>query len=382
LIAIGSNPEVRTAVHGSIELTGAPCPGGSCNIGLAIRWRVDSFNSGGDTFNDITLVGSGEAPGARVDASGRGSFAPGQFHLTASATGSGTIAGLPVHGTQAYFFSNSDPIELKIEWAEGTFTIKGAFNLVTGPVSSPAPALRVRLNADGHLLNRPPAVVTGPNQTVECTSQTGTMVSLNGTGTDLDNNIISLLWKRSPGDRSEVVGTAPTTTLLQSLGTQTYAFQAIDGYLQTATSALTINVQDTTPPVILSPVIEVPCGWGGSCENPKVPKLCISLAGKAKDTCSERPEMVVLSVQPFLYCSGEPLAPPQQGACITADPRFWGNDISRIVYEMRYTARDESGNTSPVQTVRFKVSPGGDPSTCPDGCSEPRKIELNPCGRP
>jgi hypothetical protein len=388
-IRLGNGPEIQTALHGNVELTGGPCPGAMCNVGVAVRWRADSF-TWGDTLSDITFVGSGEAPGAAVAASGAGSFAPGRFWMTAGAKASRTVLFSSVVENHTYFFPNSDPISINVEWRAGKFSIDGVFNMITGPQDRPEPALRVRVHAEGRLANRPPLATAGSAQTLECTSPDGTMVSLSGSSTDMDDNVLSQLWRRDPAGGNEVVSRSASLSLMQPLGTQTYAFQVTDSFLQTSVDAVSVTVRDTTAPTISHPIIEAPCGWGGSCDNRQQPTLCLRLVGAAQDACSAAsPVMVIKSIQPFLgcarvpdtCCNGIPLGPPQAGNCVLADRRYWGKAISKIVYKLRYAARDASGNESPTQTLFFKVQPGADASNCPAACKESRVVVLNPCAR-
>jgi hypothetical protein len=369
-ISIGGNPELKTAVRGTFSLTGGPCPRTSCDVGVSVSFRAGDVVSGSDTLTDITLVGAGESPGASLDSGGKGAFAAGRFHMTVGATGRGTFAGIPISGSQAFFVSNSDPVEVAIEWNENKFTIEGSLRMVTAPTPGAPTALSVALYASGRLLNRPPMSDAGLKQIEECRSPEGTLISLRGSATDMDGDVMSQLWTRDPAGIAEVVGSGPTLTLQQALGTQTYSFQVIDTFLQGDTSGLTVTVDDTVPPAVREPLIDVPCGWGGTSRKPADEKLCVRLVGKAEDQCSARVEMIVRSVQPFLGCTGRALGPPQQENCIRVDPKYRGRNMSRIVYIMRYVARDESGNESSLQTVSFRVLPVGDSSRCQTGVDE------------
>lgn len=379
-VLLRDRPEVVTRLRGDINLSGGPCPEASCDVGLAIRLRADDISYGSDSVREISIVGAGEAPGAALSPAGFGSFAAGRFFFTISATGHGTFLGGPVAESQAYLIANSDPINLSINWTTRTFAIDGVFRMVSGSTDKPTNELNVRMNLQGRLNNTPPVASVEPDKILECASSNRASFVLRGRGTDLENNIISYIWRTDRPRVDYIIGVNRDISWEQELGTQTYTLRVLDQFLQTSMASLRVTVQDTTPPTIIRPLVQVPCGWGGKCEDPKNPKLCITLAAEAKDACSNTLNVVVHSVESFLGCSNTLLGSVKQDNCIRFDPAIAGSELSNIVYRVRYSVRDESGNMTPAQSFQFKIQSGGDRSSCPDDCPEPRSVIMSPCG--
>ncbi len=92
--------------------------------------------------------------------------------------------------------------------------------------------------------NQPPVAEAGPDQVVEATSPAGADVTLNGGGSsDPDGDPLTYTWTTLFG---ELTGVSPTLTL--PLGMHTISLTVEDSGGETSSDAVTVTVQDTTPP--------------------------------------------------------------------------------------------------------------------------------------
>jgi hypothetical protein len=102
----------------------------------------------------------------------------------------------------------------------------------------------------GTVENTPPDADAGADRTVECTGPSGADVTLDATGsTDRENNIVSYGWflHTRAGDD---LGSGPTLTLHQAIGSETYFVKPVDAFMQVDEAAVTIEVADQTGPVV------------------------------------------------------------------------------------------------------------------------------------
>ena len=88
----------------------------------------------------------------------------------------------------------------------------------------------------------------GLDQTVECTGPSGCNVTLDGSASsDPDGDPLSYEWKDAGGI---VIGSSAAVTVTLPLGTHTLTLTVNDGKGGTASDAVLVVVQDTTPPTL------------------------------------------------------------------------------------------------------------------------------------
>jgi trimeric autotransporter adhesin len=203
----------------------------------------------------------------------------------------------------------------------------------------------------------PPVAHAGPDQQLECSSQNGTPVTLDGAGSHVPTvGALAYQWTGPfPEGGGKVYGSNPTVTL--PLGVSKITLRVNDGSVDSYPDEVVVTVVDTTPPVIsavLSPVALWP---------PDHTLRNIAATVQATDICS------IPTVALSSAASSEPDDAPGggdgntrndiQGAAFgTADFAFLlrsersGSGPGRI-YTIRYTATDSSGNQAhDVDTVK------------------------------
>jgi hypothetical protein len=99
--------------------------------------------------------------------------------------------------------------------------------------------------------NQPPVANAGSDQTVEATSNTGALVTLNGAGStdpDAGDSLVSYVWT---GDFGTASGVSPTIPL--PLDTHTVTLTVTDESGATDDDTVVVTVVDTTPPSLSCP---------------------------------------------------------------------------------------------------------------------------------
>ncbi|MBW3544289.1 MAG: DUF5011 domain-containing protein [Bacteroidetes bacterium] len=169
-------------------------------------------------------------------------------------------------------------------------------------------------------IGAPPVAHAGPNQTVECESHSGTLVTLDGSGsTDPNGDALTYRWYQGT---TLVAGpsTSATANVTLTAGVHTITLEVDDGNLLTDTDQVSITVEDTTPPVITltgNSEITLECGVDEYTE----------LGATVTDICDAS------------------LAVNTSGTVDTHTPG---------TYEITYTAMDASGNSA-VPVIRTVI---------------------------
>ena len=202
-----------------------------------------------------------------------------------------------------------------------------------------------------YTLNQAPTADAGADQTVECTSPAGCLVTLDGSGSsDPDGDALSYTWT---DESTAVVGTAAIVQVTVPLGTHTFTLTVDDGS-ETATDTTDVTVQDTTPPVltlVLSPSVLSP-------PNHKLVPITATLT--VSDVCDSSPTVLLQSITSSEADNGlgdGDIPVDIQGADIgTFDTSFQlraersGSGSGRT-YTVTYTATDASGNVTTVSAT-------------------------------
>lgn len=200
--------------------------------------------------------------------------------------------------------------------------------------------------------NHPPVANAGVSQTLGCSGQNGTQVTLNGSGSsDPDGDVLNFVWKDAAGS---IVGTTAIVQLTVPTGTYSFTLTVTDPGGLSSSASTQITVQDTTSPflsVSLSP---------NSLQPPNHKLIPITATISASDACS-----LNVSVQLVSIVSNEPDNgtgdgdQPNDIQAINGGPVPFGTDVRSFllrsersgggagrIYTVTYTATDASGNAT------------------------------------
>ncbi len=122
-------------------------------------------------------------------------------------------------------------------WVDATVSLNTTSKIICADVSSLSAFAIFEPEA-----NQPPVAHAGPDQTVGCGSPTGTLVTLNGSGSsDPDGDALTFSWTGAfPEGGGTVTGVNPAVTL--PLGTHTITLVVNDGQVDSAPDTVTITV--------------------------------------------------------------------------------------------------------------------------------------------
>jgi hypothetical protein len=260
-----------------IAIEGGPCPGESCEIGVAhVSVANEAFEFGGLLGFGVTriedVIASGASPPRRagLDASGEGVFAAGELLSTVRGQRSSEADA----EAAAFEGANPEPFGVRVDWESAQCALEGsiAAELEDGEETVD---VFVQLALAGVVTNRPPEAVAAANGSVECTSPEGAEVALDGSASsDPDGNLVELSWRA--GDRmGPEVATGALASVLQGPGSQTYVLRAFDARGQIDEDAVEVVVEDTTPP-------EIACNAPATIFPPDAP---IAFTADASDAC-------------------------------------------------------------------------------------------------
>jgi len=203
-----------------------------------------------------------------------------------------------------------------------------------------------------NVANRSPSCNAGGPYVVECTGS-ATPVTLNGRGcNDLDGDPLSYLWSGSFSGGS-ATGVSPAVGFA-SVGQSTVNLAVTDDFGGKSTCSSSVNLVDTTPPVVMSAVASRSVLW-----PPNHDMVPITLSVSVRDICDSHPTCRITSVK-----SNEPLNGLGDGDQepdweISGDlglklrSERSGTGTGRI-YTITVQCSDSSGNTS-SKTVTVSV---------------------------
>ena len=286
-IAHGSDSQTRNAI-GEVNITGKPCPGGSCNVGMYYRLdHIDDFSfssfAGFDSvvFQHLLASGTTNNGAGALDATGNGTFPANTTQSFGQGRRSNQIAGVEVSsGESGYTGTNSNPVALGVDWQNHVCEVSGSlFGQVEGAGTN------ITSELAGTIINEPPTANAGKVQTVECTSPTGAQVTLDGSGSsDPENNIAAFIWHQGTRTGPEV-GDASVVQVNQGMGvSQDYFLRVIDAYGQLDEDKTSVKVVDTTPPIIKHVTAAPNILW-----PPNGQLVAVTVSVSAADTCDPNP---------------------------------------------------------------------------------------------
>ena len=293
----GRSPKSQPQVTGFLQIHGRPCPGQSCQVGIAYQLVAGNieFDSGtifasDPKFVDLKMSGASE-PGA-INLGVFLGFNLGGLPPGTALTSVEGRRSTEVNRTVA-LFKNTQSIAVAVNWENGTCRLSGPLGgAVQGEANDGTLNVDVDVQLDGVIVNQPPRANAGANQTVECSSPQGAPVTLNASlTTDPDNNVAFFAWRRGSENGEPVAPPSftPTLTTIQPPGETTYHLRVADKRFAADTSSVTVKVLDTTAPSI-------------SCNAPvAIGKLDPPTAFKAAaaDTCGPAPAVVIDSFNCF-----------------------------------------------------------------------------------
>lgn len=198
----------------------------------------------------------------------------------------------------------------------------------------------------------------------ECTSPAGTLVTLDGTGSNgpgypagtLDG-IVAFDWYEDFGGSTQSnIGSGPMLDASLPIGSHTITLRVTDRSGASDTDTVGVEVVDTTPP-LLDPVVEPSMLW-----PPNHRMVLVEVAGRAADACDPSPTLAYLRV-----ARSEPDDAPGGSDGHTSDDvqvvSVNGLDVSLMLraerdangpgrtYTVVYLAMDDAGNSAEVGAV-------------------------------
>jgi hypothetical protein len=195
--------------------------------------------------------------------------------------------------------------------------------------------------------NRPPVASAGPDETVECSAQAGTPVTLNGSdSSDPDGDALTFRWT---GPFGTVTGRTPTVTLPD--GASTITLTVTDEVGASATDSVVITVADTQPPTIQSASADP-----ATLSPPNHRMVPVAVSVTATDVCSPTVSCAISQVTSNEPVDGTGDSHTSPDWTITGDltvdlrAERAGSGNGRV-YTITVRCVDESGNaaTAPVE---------------------------------
>jgi hypothetical protein len=383
----GPDSGINASVAGKFTILGRPCPSGTCNVGVSFQLLPSDVTlTDGTTFTGLQVNGFTKTAGSIALIGGSGTLAvPNDFDVTGVGTGHGCAFNpfglgcvIPVSGSEGINLVPDlvSPPTFTVDFVGHTFSMVGSFHF-DGDPSDHVPELDAVATLRGTIENEPPTANAGLDQTLQCTSPAGALVTLDGSGsTDPENNIIAYSWHTGDPMFGPLVGGGPVVQVQEAIGSTTrYWLTVLDTFGQADQAVTTVSVIDTTPPVIDSITVNPDCLW-----PPNHEMVLFTLGSQiqvaAHDTCDSAPVAFIDTGaaggcvddnQPFLG-GGQGNTTPDffcgTGAvCLRAERQ--GTSSAPRVYTIRIGVRDHHGNQTDG-TVEVFVSHDQGQGMCPN----------------
>ncbi|MBX3027834.1 hypothetical protein KF840_23310 [bacterium] len=349
-IEIGDEDKESRA-RGVVELTGRPCPGAQCALGLAYNLSLDKITfavrfHADPVFEDLASSGNSTPGAAVIGASGLGTVAPNQAQSSLRGRRSST--------TRAYVLPNPNDIGVFVDWRHHTCALFGTVASTADGETNGEEQLAAEISASGDIVNQPPRAVAGADQRIECASPAGASVLLDGrASSDADGNLVRLSWTRESRSGPRL-GSSPTLLLTQPIGETRYVLRALDDLGQTDEDATRVAVLDSTAPsasLSVSPAVL----------HKLTPALVpVTATIRTSDLCDPQPIVRLKSITSNEgdLADATHTNPDIQGAAFGTDDRqFQLRATHRVpnrgrLYTITYEISDHSGNvTTRLATV-------------------------------
>lgn len=179
---------------------------------------------------------------------------------TAFTVGSSTLFSFPP-GAQLYASAEIQGLGARAKLYTTDVGIAGGIDWTTRQIGilttadDGAGASTLTLVTSGTIRNLPPVANAGPEQTVECTSATGTTVTLSAADTrdpDGAGDIASYRWSWVH-DAQVFAANGPSFTTVLPVGTTPFSVSVFDRAGALGIAGTNITVRDTTPPILTVP---------------------------------------------------------------------------------------------------------------------------------
>jgi hypothetical protein len=328
---------------GFVELS--PAPAGTCATGqtcLAMTYRVDTtqpfdFDAllGLESIRIQNITALGASTTFALDSAGGAEL--GADNTQTSGRGTETDSTPVTSSTErvAMFGTNAEPVTVSFDGSAAV--IDGAL-LGAALGSDDGDPVQATAHIVCHVENTPPKASFGGDQTIECTSTAGAWVTLTSSSQDAEGNLASYAW--SSGSRAgPSLGTGPSISFQQALGSQTVFLKAIDAEMQMDVASATIRVADTTGPSIA-------CNAPATITPSTTP---YQFTATASDTCDATPTAATVLdyTCSYLNSKGKEVARDQcsvmfsGGTFVILDSGGVNN-----IFHWRVRSADDTGNTT------------------------------------
>ena len=377
LFPAGGPPDgVAVRVNGRISVTGRPCPGASCDVGVVVWLSAEPFEfdysiagvpTGHLSFEHTTISAQSNFESIRLDSSGLGVLRPEDALGSAQADVFHTIAGVGTPEAGALVLRPSDNSAVFVDWVSGRVTVSGAVSFAEQLARvPPTPAIDAAFELHGTLSALPPVVDVGEDRVSECASET----ELSADVFDPDGDVLHVTWFERDDDQVERIGSGADVTVAPTLGATEYGAVAVDALGKLGSDSLTVTVEDTTPPEITDLANSGPaCLWPPR-HDYVVLRVGHEISALVQDACDPAPALEVVSASSHQPDNGvgdgdttDDVVVFPDRVCLRAERQ--GHDLGDRIYTVNVVARDASGNTSdPSFQVRVSHDqrPGSD---CP-----------------
>lgn len=371
-VTLDDGTTVTPSVSGTLDFTGQPCPGSSCDVGVTLEAFVADFSAKGAAFSKMSISAGTLSPLLNLSGAGAGLSGildASNLSMTLQGTASAKVIEICVPGTMACasqsvggtqaIRSQAAPgtaaFAFEVDYVARTFTMRSR-NAFVFPRTPSTPGFTASLSFSGTIRNQPPRAIGPASFTVECDSPNSGTATVDGrASTDPDKDLLQWSWLEGREVVGTFVGHEPVVTLnapfVASAPTTTeYTLQVTDTAQQTDTASFSIEVIDTAPPQ-LEATVEPSCLWAPN-HGLVLLRLGSEISATATDACAATPPTVyikrVSSNQPD-QSAGQGNTTPDfvfgtAAVCLRSEREGTAGARNPRVYTITLAAKDGSGN--------------------------------------